>query len=102
MSLESPDHIAQLRVLVDRLRRAPRIVAIAGRELDEVASETATCIVDIESSCEVLRNELLPKLISLAPESPEFDDVLDDVAEEYRHISYHIATARLFKHVVTR
>jgi hypothetical protein len=88
--------------LVERLRAAPRVVRLATGDVDDVATEAATCIVDIESSCAVLRNELIPKLMSLAPDSPDFDDALDDVAEEYRHISYHIANTRLFRHVVPK
>lgn len=104
MSPDAPDQAAQLRALALKLQRAPRVVRlaemVAGGNLDEVATEAAASIVDIESSCATLSQDLLPKLRALAPESPQFDELLDDVAEEYRHISYHIANTRLFKHVV--
>jgi hypothetical protein len=96
----------ELKSLADLLARAPRVVKL-GQAADagspvEVASEAAAGLFDIRSSTEVLFGELLPKLVSLSPESSDFEDVLDDIAEEYRHINYHIANTRLFSYVVPR
>lgn len=43
--------------------------------------------------------ELTP-LGTLAPDSTEFGEVLDDIAEEFRVIHYQIANTRLFNYVV--
>jgi hypothetical protein len=96
----------ELKALADLLSRTPRVVKL-GQKPDsgsskEVASEAAAGLFDIRKSTDVLFRELLPRLISLRPESAEFEDVLDDIAEEYRHINYHITNTRLFNYVVPR
>jgi hypothetical protein len=96
---------AQLMIaLAEQLGRAPRVMRLArtadGGGISDVASEAAHSLMDIQRSCDVLFKELLPKLRSLSPEGSEFEDALDDVAEEYRHIYYHIANTRLFNYVV--
>lgn len=95
--------IGELKSLADRLSRAPRVVRLgrtAGVSPGEVGSEAAVGLLDVRKSAEVLFNELLPRLMSLPPEGADFEDVLDDIAEEYRHINYHIANTRLFNYVV--
>jgi len=96
----------ELKSLADLLSRAPRVIKL-GQSTDagsseEVASEAAAGLFDIRKSAEVLFTELLPRLMSLRPEGAEFEDVLDDIAEEYRHINYHITNTRLFNYVVPR
>lgn len=96
----------ELKSLADLLSQAPRVVNL-GQAADaggaeEVATEAAAGLLDIRKSAEVLFKELLPRLISLPPEGTDFSDVLDDIAEEYRHINYHIANTRLFNYVVPR
>ena len=70
-------------------------------EIGDVASEAATSLVDIERSCSVLK-ELFPRLREVKPDSTIFEDLLDGIAEEFRHIHFHIANTRLFNYVVER
>jgi hypothetical protein len=49
---------------------------------------------------ETLRTELLPKLFDQEPKSDEFDDTLGDIAEEMRHIHYHLMSTRLFSYIL--
>lgn len=104
MRQNSAEQLALLHALAMKLQLAPRVLQLATADRDgtveEIATEAATTLVDIEQSCAVLSKDLLPKLRSLAPGTPEFDDVLDDIAEEYRHIYYHIVNTKLFKYVV--
>jgi hypothetical protein len=104
MSDQTAEDAKLIMALAKQLRRAPRVARLAGPtgagSIDDVATEAAAGLVDIHRSCKVLSNELLPKLRSLSPESSEFEDVLDDIAEEYRHVHYHIANTRLFNYVV--
>ena len=106
MTDQMPLDTHELKSLADLLSRAPRVVRLAQRAdgggAGEVASEAATGLLDIRKSTEVLFKELLPRLMSLPPEGLAFEDVLDDIAEEYRHINYHIANTRLFNYVVPR
>lgn len=79
--------------------RVQRLAQSTADSVDNIASEAALGLVDIAQSCHVLQ-ELGQKLAHLAPGSTEIEDVLDDVAEEYRHIHYHIVHTRLFNYVV--
>jgi hypothetical protein len=94
----------ELKSLADLLGRAPRVVRLGQAAnaggVEEVASEAADSLLDIRESAELLFKELLPRLVALPPEGADFEDVLDDIAEEYRHIHYHIANTRLFNYVV--
>ena len=104
MTDQIPLDISELKALADLLSRAPRVVRL-GKGADagsvgEVASEAAAALLDIRKSAEVLFKDLLPRLMSLPPEGAAFEDALDDIAEEYRHINYHITNTRLFNYVV--
>jgi hypothetical protein len=102
------DHAAsdakQILALSERLQGAPRVLRLAQPgnpdAIRDVATEAAHGLVDIQRSCEVLFERLVPRLSSLSPDSQDFEDLLDDIAEEYRHIHYHIANTRLFNYVV--
>jgi hypothetical protein len=104
MSSRAPDDLALLRSLIGKLRRAPRVRRLAAGAdaalLDELATEAADSLIDIRRSAELLTAELLPNLSTQSPESPEFEETLDDIAEELRHIHYHITNTRLFDYVV--
>ena len=106
MANRSPLDTGTLKVLVDLLRRAPRVVRLARpadrSSAEDIATEAAASLIDIQRSADVVYRELLPQLWSLSPESPGFEDLLDDIAEEYRHINYHIANTRLFSYVVPK
>jgi hypothetical protein len=90
--------------MAEKLGQVPRVCRLADETADgnveEVATEAAVCLADIESSCAILRDRLLPNLLAMPAGSEEIEDLLDDIAEEYRHISYHIRNTRLFSYVV--
>lgn len=94
----------ELETLARLLAGAARVQRLAASDRQEevldVATEAATGLLDIRHSSSVLFNELLPHLATIDPASPQFDDALDRVAEEYRHIYYHIASTRLFNYVI--
>lgn len=106
MSQHGPLDTQALKELADLLSRAPRVVKLGrssdGSSVEDIASEAAAGLTHIRRSTDVLFNELLPRLKSLAPESSDFEDTLDDIAEEYRHMNHHIANTRLFSYVVPR
>lgn len=104
MSEKTASETAELKSLADLLNRSTRVIklgqATGAKGPEEVASEAADGLLDIRKSAKVLFEVLLPRLQSLPPDGAEFSDVLDDIAEEYRHIYYHITNTRLFKYVV--
>lgn len=94
-----------LRSLVSQLDRCPRVTRLAQSEstsAEEIATEAADSLVDIRRSAETLTISLLPRLLVQQPESVEFEDTLDDIAEELRHIYYHIVNTKLFAYVVPK
>ena len=104
MSDRTVEDVALLRTLAALLERSPRVRRLAerhaGASVDELASEAADSLVDIRRSAEALCWNLLPQLLRLQPESTEFDGVLDDIAEELRHIGSHIRNTKLFDYVL--
>ncbi len=104
MNEPTAEDMTLLRSLASQLERSPRVRRLAAgadrTSVEEIAAEAADSLVDIRRSAEVLSSELLPRLLSQQPESAEFDDTLDDVAEELRHIYYHIGNTKLFDYVV--
>lgn len=104
MSNRTAEDVRMIRSLASLLERSPRVQRLAGRELtaDAVAGEAADSLIDIRRSAELLISDLLPKLNKQQPESEEFADTLDDIAEELRHIHYHIANTKLFDYVTSK
>jgi hypothetical protein len=96
----------RIGALAAKFKRTQRVIKLAGAVasggIEDVASEAATGLVDVRRAAENLINELFPKLDTLAPESAQFEEALDDIAEELRHINYHIMSTRLFNYVVPR
>ena len=88
------------------LRLSPRVIRMAAGATDadaeEVASEAADSLVDIRNSAELLRIQLVPKLLAMNPGGEECDEVLDYIAEELRHIHYHILNTKLFSYIVVK
>lgn len=86
---------------IERSRRATRVASMKdARPLAEIATEAADSLLDIRASSRRLFSELLPRLMEVAPETDEFDDLLSDVTEEYRHIYYHLVHTELFASAV--
>jgi hypothetical protein len=106
MTDRSRSDTAELLTLTELLSRAPRVGNIGrtegGEMAAEIAGEAADGLLDIRRSADVLFRELLPRLLSLPPEGRDFENALDDIAEEYRHIHYHISNTRLFNYVVPK
>ena len=96
--------LALLRDVADRLQSAPRVVRMGGSpsDIEDIATEAASSLLQIQRACSVLYDELLPRLKQFRPESSEFADALDDIAEEYRLIHYQIVNTRVFNYVVPR
>jgi len=103
MSGVTPEKMIELRTLVSRLERSRRVHRYASTSdapsVDEIAAEAADSLIDICKSANVLCS-LLPRLAKLDAKGAEFDDVLDDIAEELRHIHYHVVNTYLFRHVI--
>ncbi len=94
--------VDRIKTLAERLKRTRRLASDAARRganPDEEAWQVATALSDIEESTARLFGELVPKLLTVSPESDEADTVLNDVGEEYRHILYHIRDTKLFSYV---
>lgn len=68
-------------------------------EVESVATEAASALLQIQRACSVL-DSLCPRLDALLPESREFAETLDDIAEEFRLIHYQIVNTKLFSYVV--
>lgn len=104
MSDRASEDMALLRSLVTQLELSPRVRRLAtggeSSSVAAVATEAADGLVDIRRASDVLQ-KLLPRLLSEQPEGTEFDDTLDDIAEELRHIHYHITNMKLFAYVVS-
>lgn len=100
---KSNDADAFRELLTERLKRSPRVRRLAGDSggVEELATEAANTLIDIQQSTGVMYGDLLPKLLATPPGAPEFDDLLDDIAEELRHIHYHIMNTKLFGYVVS-
>jgi hypothetical protein len=92
----------RIKALAERLKGTRRLSSDAARRgvnPDEEAWQVATALSDIEESVTRLFGELVPKLLTVSPESDEADSVLNDVGEEYRHILYHIRDTKLFSYI---
>lgn len=106
MSDEYGVNVPRRMALSDRLERAPMVLRRAEdssgsrRIVGEIATEAADSLLDIEGSAATIFRELLPALESLQPDSPEFEDMLLEIAEEWRHIAYHILNTELFAYVI--
>jgi len=101
----SPE-VARMLELSARLRDSRRVRQLAKASNDPealraVAGEAAHALVDIQRSCDVLCAQLVPKLTLVPPNSQDFEDVLDAIAEEFRHIHYHIVNTRLFNYAAS-
>lgn len=102
MSDQSKKVVAHLQSLAATLERSPRVRRRAvgeGVSTTKIAMEAADSLVDIRRSAQALA-KVLPTLFSQPPDSEAFEDALDDIGEELRHIYYHILNTKLFDHVV--
>lgn len=103
MNDDSVPNSLRMEDIVARLQQAPRLQRIAvtepGANATDLATEAALGLLDIQRSCASL-SRLVETLSTNEPASEAFDDVLNDIGEEYRHIYYHLTHTRLFNYIV--
>lgn len=104
MSEHTSENVTYLLALADRIERSQRVRRFItdeqGVSAKEIATEAADSLIDIRHAAEILSTKLLPQLFDQEPESDAFDDTLGEVAEELRHIHYHLMHTRLFSYIL--
>lgn len=61
------------------------------------ATSLAHCFSDIAGSIEKIYTEHIPELLREETDSQKAEEILEDVLEELRHISYHLNDPYTFK-----
>ena len=98
MTLESADYGAQLKGLAERLSRVPQVRRLDTPEHIE-AEALAHALLDLNESFRAYTNEHLPRLLSASEDAHNTYEVLLDIGEELRHITYHLKDAGFFRYV---
>ncbi len=92
------EYSERLKILTQNLRKSEKINSFDSAE--ERESDTlAHSILDIEESCRTLLNHLFPKLESTSLSEEEINNLLLDIGEELRHISYHIKDPKFYEYL---
>jgi len=93
-----------LTTLAHRFENVPKIIARVKAEgsqtIGAYAMEIAHSLLDIRESMQVLYDELVPRLCEVPPDSEEYEDILDDIGDEYQHVLYHLLNTSFFSYVV--
>lgn len=98
---DGSDDIAAVKQLAEHIRGIPRMaVAVGPEDVAEDAWAIALGLRDIHQASERIFRELLPSLLAVAPTSPEAEQLLHEIGEEYRHMLYHITTTRFFSYLI--
>lgn len=84
-----------------RSRALHAVAARSGRAPIAVASEAAHGLLDVREAAARL-TDLIPELLSQELTAEELPELLDQLAEELRHLYYHINDMELFEHVRTQ
>lgn len=104
MSGYSQAELQLLTALADQLQQIPKVADAARQrgstKVDEEAMQIATALLDIREASRHLFDELVPRLLEVAPESPAAEELLHSIGEEYRHILYHIMDTKMFGYIV--
>lgn len=66
---------------------------------NEEAWSIVHSLSDMEESFHKIYNEYLIKLLNNSLSQEEINDILLDIGEELRHISYHIKAPRFYKYL---
>lgn len=82
--------------LAERLARCPEIAAESGGDWNE-AGTLAHALSDIETSCEVYLEKLLPALARSDLDGEPLVDMLQETAMELRHVMYHSGDSRFLR-----
>jgi hypothetical protein len=95
---------AQLKNLADQLGKMPEVRSAASRrgngDVVAEAWQIASALSDIEESCELLFQDLVPRLAVSSAGGEEATALLHEIGEQYRHILYHILDTTLFDYVI--
>ena len=84
--------------LVSNLRKSKKVDSFDQGNHKE--SETlASCFLDVIESSSLIKNELVPKLMSNTITEDQIEDVLLDIGEEFRHILYHIKDSKYYSYL---
>lgn len=89
-----------INTLALNLSRSEKVNSFNGEGIEE-CGQIAHSLSDMESSMFEVYEKLLPKLLHENITPDKIEDVLFDIAEELRHVLYHIKTPRYWKHIVS-
>lgn len=92
------EYTKRLLLLVANLRKSEKVNSLDSSEERE-ADTLSHSLLDMEESFKVISNSLLPKLLDEKLRSEDVDDILFDIGEELRHISYHINDPKFYQYL---
>jgi hypothetical protein len=94
--MTKPVTIVEFNALCERLCHSK---ALSGYDVPGEPREgerIAHSILDIDESCQRIRDQIVPRLLNATLDEAGIDDALHDLREEYRHILYHLREPRFF------
>ena len=89
----------EIKILADRLAAMANIKKYNSNQRDE-GTTLAHALSDIEHSCTVLNNHLIPLMFENSLTDEKMCEVLLEIGEELRHIVYHISDSEFYKYLV--
>ena len=87
------------QLLERRLADCAAVKKLSSENWDE-ASTLVHSLADLEESFEKYASELLPRLLAAGSDQDAIQDVLGDIADELRHVLYHIQDPKFFRHLM--
>ena len=90
--------IEDMQRLAEKLSRVPEVTRFNGIGNDE-ACGLADAFADMEGSMRTFLKVQLPKLARSELSPADMFDLLLDIAEEFRHILYHIHDQKFFEYL---
>jgi hypothetical protein len=90
--------VEDVQHLAERLSKVPQVTRFS-EDANEEAWGLADAFADIEGSMRIFLEVQLPKLTQNELSPAEAFDVLLDIAEEFRHILYHIHDQKFFDYL---
>lgn len=87
------------QLLERRLADCSAVKNLSSEGWDE-ASTLVHSLADLEESFDRYANELLPRLLAAGADQDAIQDVLGDIADELRHVLYHIQDPKFFRHLI--
>jgi hypothetical protein len=86
------------QTLERRLSDCSAVKKFSTSDWDE-ANALAHSLADLEESFERYTRELLPRLLASGADQDSVTDVLAEIAEELRHVLYHVQDPKFFRHL---